>query len=255
MENFPFKHEGKTYWYSRSMAVAVFVYTHFNGELHVLMDKRGPGTPDFQGCWSAPCGYLDHNETLSTAAARECLEEVGLVLDEEELIPIELNSDPKSSKQNITQRYITYIPYERFTENDFSDAKSEKDEVAGIRWVPVTQLRDKRMDFAFGHEDIALEYASLAMLMYNISVYSSYDKENKIKFQDIHPYSVVDIRGMLFVVSNTVSNGVYVNGKVSVPGHKHMIGCNISHMGGDTNMLNGYVASSLDNFNVKIFIH
>ena len=64
MNNFPVIKDGKEYWISRSIAVACFVYKIVNDEIYVLANKRGSGTPDFQGYWYCPCGYLDYDETL-----------------------------------------------------------------------------------------------------------------------------------------------------------------------------------------------
>ena len=71
MNNFPITQDGKTYWISRSMAVSCFVFAPINGEWHVLANQRGTGTPDYQGYWNVPCGYLDFDETTKHGALRE----------------------------------------------------------------------------------------------------------------------------------------------------------------------------------------
>ena len=59
INNFPFMYRGKEYWYSRSVATTPFVFCkNENNEYCVLANKRGIGTPDFQGLWNVPCGYL-----------------------------------------------------------------------------------------------------------------------------------------------------------------------------------------------------
>ena len=64
MNNFPVQHEGKTYWVSRSVAVACFVFTTIKDKICVLANQRGEGSADFHGYWNAPCGYLDFGEIL-----------------------------------------------------------------------------------------------------------------------------------------------------------------------------------------------
>ena len=89
MKNFPIKitedimvdgenMKGKTVWHSRSCAVAVFVFSNANNEWSVAAVKRGTGCPNNVGKWCCPCGYVDYDETVQGAAARELFEECGL---------------------------------------------------------------------------------------------------------------------------------------------------------------------------------
>ena len=80
MYNFPVIIDGIEYWVARNMAVACFVFAPINGEGCVLANQRGTGTPDFQGLWNCPCGYLDYDETTKEAAKREVYEETGIQL-------------------------------------------------------------------------------------------------------------------------------------------------------------------------------
>jgi 8-oxo-dGTP pyrophosphatase MutT (NUDIX family) len=81
MNNFPITKDGKVYWVARNVAVACFVFAPINGEWCVLANQRGKGTPDFQGLWNCPCGYLDYNETTKEAAKREVYEETGIKIN------------------------------------------------------------------------------------------------------------------------------------------------------------------------------
>lgn len=215
MENFPFEHNGKKYWYSRSMAVSVFVFTTINNELHVLMNQRGEGAPDYKGHWSAPCGYLDHNETLSQAGARELYEEVGLVIDHRELIPMEVNSLPTENRQNVTQRYMVYIPYKSFTEDMFSTINSEKDEVADIKWIPISNLISPRFKVAFNHDTIALYFSECVIIYSIMEDYVNDNYKNIVDLSKIEPYTVVNICSMPFVVGKRVF-GETTHGKVCI---------------------------------------
>ena len=106
---------GDKYWISRSIAVAVAVYTiDEDGNYHILIEKRGEGCPDFVGCWCLPCGYVDWDETLEEAVIREVFEETGLDLKpyKEKIKLYNINSNPlDNNHQNITARYLVQIPY------------------------------------------------------------------------------------------------------------------------------------------------
>lgn len=59
------------------MGAAVVV---FNDAGELLMVRRGPKSTR-AGFWSIPAGYVDYGEDVRAAAARELLEETGLVAD------------------------------------------------------------------------------------------------------------------------------------------------------------------------------
>ena len=148
MNNFPVQHEGKTYWISRSVAVTCFVFAPFNGEWCVLANKRGPNTPDFQGYWNCPCGYLDFNETTTQAAMREVYEETGVVLNSVKLWKV--MDSPKENNQNIVFRYYSIIPY-TFQPNSNTEIRGgEYGEVTAAIWIPVKML--DQYQWAFNHD-------------------------------------------------------------------------------------------------------
>ena len=55
----------------RYCAVSGFIFAIVDGKYSVLANKRGEGTPDYQGCWNCPCGFLERNEDSKTGIARE----------------------------------------------------------------------------------------------------------------------------------------------------------------------------------------
>ena len=164
MKNFPITNtDGKTYWVSRAVCVLTIVlaYNH-NHELCVLVVQRGKGTPDpeFVGAYCLPCGYVDFDETIVQAAARELKEETGLTFPISDLKLIYINDDPTSDKrQNITFRYLihTSIPIEDL-ENLFTTKNSEKDEVDSIRFIKVDDV--DMYKWAFNHEKIIKAFCS-----------------------------------------------------------------------------------------------
>ena len=152
MKNFPIEHEGKTYWISRAVAVVGLIFTYKNDRLFVLANKRGKGTPDFQGYWNCPCGYLDFDETIPQACCREIDEETNLKVFPKDLFLYGINDDPKDEHQNITFRYWSYST--RYAYEPIYAKGEEQDEVEEVRWIPVDELNC--YDFAFNQKSIII---------------------------------------------------------------------------------------------------
>lgn len=151
-DNFPFKWKGKTLWYSRSVAVTNFVFgKNAEGVWHVLANKRGNGTPDYQGYWNVPCGYLNFSECGEEAAIRETFEETGLDLKEylHKIQMCGVSTSPSNNRQNVSIRYKIVLeePIENYSK--FSRKFMEKDEVDEIKWIPIIDV--KNYEWAFGH--------------------------------------------------------------------------------------------------------
>lgn len=163
MNNFPVQHEGKTYWVSRSVAVACFVFTWLNGKLSVLANQRGEGAADFHGYWNVPCGYLDFNETTAEAAVRETYEETGIQLNEVRFMGFDDN--PKSEHQNITFRYWAFISDNTKINDIYSNRGGEENEVANVAWIPIKEVDNYK--WAFGHKQIILDFWKGIATSYN----------------------------------------------------------------------------------------
>ena len=141
--------DGKKYWISRSIAIVAFIITRdSDGDLCVLANKRGIGTPDFQGYWNCPCGYLDYDETLAEAASREVREETGYIIPPHELSISYINSDPKENRQNVTVRF------EAFVKNPILSERSggEVNEVEEVKWIKLSDIN--KYQWAFSHDKI-----------------------------------------------------------------------------------------------------
>lgn len=54
---------------------AVFKIEHATPHILLILRKRAP----YKGCWALPGGFVEINETLDAAAARELSEETGLI--------------------------------------------------------------------------------------------------------------------------------------------------------------------------------
>lgn len=150
-KNFPFKWHGKTLWYSRSVAVTLFTYCkNSEGEWCVLANKRGKGTPDYQGYWNCPCGYLDFNENSCQGARRECKEETGIDIPLNKIQVVEVNSDPTQNRQNVSIRHTAILDGTTKDWSNFSKEFMEEGEVEDITWIPLSRI--KEYDWAFEHD-------------------------------------------------------------------------------------------------------
>lgn len=163
MKNFPIydKCEDRTFWVSRSIAVLGCVFTFINGKWCVLANKRGKGTPDFQGMWNMPCGYLDFDETILQAVVREVYEETGLKINPEFMHFWKFNDSPDSNMQNVTFRYFTIIninnpDYTGIGTNN--NRGGEENEVEDVKWISLDSIDN--YEWAFNHNEIIKELSS-----------------------------------------------------------------------------------------------
>lgn len=136
-------------WFSRSVAVATAVLLNDSGQWYVLANQRGSGTPDYQGYWNLPCGYLDYNEDAQTAAMREVYEETGIKLSSVQ--PFGHSTDPKENRQNICFFFVGMLngSVEQY---QFSKDNMEEGEVEGIQWLPLEKC--DTLQWAFDHDEL-----------------------------------------------------------------------------------------------------
>ena len=150
LQNFPFIHHGKEYWYSRSVACTMLAFSkNKEGEWCVLANKRGEGTPDYQGFWNLVSGYLDFNENGEQCIQREVYEETGLFINLNKIQFLNVNTDPKNNRQNVSLQYYSILDNQV---NDFNTENSETNEVSEISWIPISKVDNYR--WAFGHDNL-----------------------------------------------------------------------------------------------------
>lgn len=151
LHNFPFFYRGKEYWYSRSVAVTHFVFCkNSNNEWCVLANERGSGTPDYQGYWNCPCGYLDFHENGEEAAQRETFEETGIYLKKENIKFWFVNTSPSANRQNVSILYYSILDG-NCDDFELTNKGSEKNEVNNIKWIPINSKSDYK--WAFNHSN------------------------------------------------------------------------------------------------------
>jgi len=132
-----------TYEYPRpAVTVDVVIFTIRAGELALLMIRRG-GAP-FKGHWALPGGFVEENESLERAAARELQEETGIV--QTSLVQLGAFGDPGRDPRGHTVSVAFYA---------FIAAPARPvaaDDAADAQWVSLSTIARARV--AFDHARI-----------------------------------------------------------------------------------------------------
>ncbi len=155
--------DGNKYWISRSMAVCAIVIVYDENEIpHLLINKRGPGTPDYQGCWNIPCGYLDWDETTSEACTREILEECKIYIEPSIWKQYgEIEDSINSNRQNVTIRKIVRLNWDDYCtalRNGIEmNSEGEENEVDAIKLMPLSAYNIINTNWAFNHKQLAYD--------------------------------------------------------------------------------------------------
>lgn len=155
----------KKYWISRAVAVCAILVVYDNEEIpHILINKRGPGTPDYQGCWNIPCGYLDWDESTSEACTREILEECKVYINKENWSQFgEIEDSPSNNNQNVTVRKIAIIDFDSYlyglsTASKMNETEGgEINEVDDIMLMPLSNIEIESKKWAFNHKALLYE--------------------------------------------------------------------------------------------------
>lgn len=148
----------KIIYSGRFVAVSGFIFAIVNGKYSILANKRGSGTPDYQGCWNAPCGYLEKFENSIQGIQRETLEECKFFVDEDDFKIVSVETEPEECNNgNVTIRHRAFlgniIPrYEQ--ENSIN---GEDNEVDDVKWIPIDDV--DKYDWAFNHRKVIDMYA------------------------------------------------------------------------------------------------
>lgn len=138
MKNRPVIVDGKEQWISRSVAAVTYVFAVVDGDVCVLVNKRGPGLPNNVGKWNAPSGFLDYDETIEECAVREVFEETGLNINKHNLHFLEVDSNPERRNQVVLFRY--WYAYRGGYTDTITTKYSEPDEVEEVGWIPIFDL-------------------------------------------------------------------------------------------------------------------
>lgn len=101
----------------------------------VLFLQRGPGYA--AGQWSVPAGHVEAGESASAAAVRECVEELGLQISDEDLSLslVQHKRDPLDSEERVDLFF-------RVTRFEGEPQNREPDKTLQLRWEHPTAMRD-----------------------------------------------------------------------------------------------------------------
>lgn len=160
-----------TLYNGRYCAVAGFIYAIVDGEYSVLANRRGSGTPDFQGYWNCPCGFLERGENSKQGISRETMEECGENITPNKFKVVYVQTEPSECNNgNVTIHHTAFIgKRNQYNPNNaINERGGEKNEVQDIRWIPINKVNDYK--WAFGHKKNILKYAAplWKRILYNL---------------------------------------------------------------------------------------
>ena len=127
-------------WLSRSVGVGVLLFRKNNSENVDLLLVRKKGSKS----WGLPGGYLDYNETLQQACAREIREETGIKLIHTSLKFFMIKDTPKDLQDVCVYYYMDPIT---FVNNDLTEvlqplAPLHDDDIEEANWFTPTMINE-----------------------------------------------------------------------------------------------------------------
>ena len=153
------EHAGKTLWSGRYCAVVgIVVFCEDDNfiaqNIYILATKRGKGTPDYQGYWCMPCGFLEADESGQQGVAREVFEETGIQYDPKGFELYGVQTEPElCNNGNVTLRYIHLA--KEMAEPNYVNINGEADEVEEVKWIRVSEIDNYK--WAFDHDKLIKE--------------------------------------------------------------------------------------------------
>lgn len=154
---------GTTLWSGRYCAVTGIVIrqmrnTNRDGfDYYVLANLRGNGTPDYQGYWNMPCGFLESNESGEEGVCREMFEECGYKVMPEDMGLFNVETDPRyCNNGNVTLRYFNIEFCTKLPELKYTNINGEEGEVESVKWINVKDINNYK--WAFNHNKLITDF-------------------------------------------------------------------------------------------------
>jgi len=124
--------------------MVIFRWNNKKIEFAVIERQNDP----FKGFWALPAGFCEKGETLKEAAIREAFEEVGLTIDEKEVISVGLFDKPGRDPRGwvVTAAFLVFVPFN-------SELKSGSDAVRA-EWFLIEDAFNGNIKLAFDHIQI-----------------------------------------------------------------------------------------------------
>ena len=146
----------KTVFSGRFVAVSGFVFAIVNGKYSILANLRGEGTPDYQGCWNAVCGFLECFENSKEGIQREIFEECGFIIDTNDLKIVHVETEPEECNNgNVTIRHRAFLG--KIIPQYVTKEGGEENEVDSVKWIPIDEIDNYK--WAFNHRKTIELYA------------------------------------------------------------------------------------------------
>ena len=154
---------GTTLWSGRYCAVTGIVIRQMRKansdgfDYYVLANLRGNGTPDYQGYWNMPCGFLESNESGEEGVCREMFEECGYKVMPEDMRLFNVETDPRyCNNGNVTLRYFNIAFCTKLPELKYTNINGEEGEVESVKWINVKDINNYK--WAFNHNKLITDF-------------------------------------------------------------------------------------------------
>lgn len=112
-----------------------------NSQQEVLLQKRAKDKDSYPNLWDiSVAGHLSAGDTPVKAAQREIKEEIGIAIEERELIFLKTISKQKTPKPGFFDNEFNHL---FAVKKDFciTDCKLQTEEVAAIKWVDLAEFK------------------------------------------------------------------------------------------------------------------
>lgn len=131
---------------SVAVTVDLTIFTIRNGQLSVLLIRRG-GHPE-RGKWALPGGFVNVDESLDQAAARELKEETNLTIEDGYLEQLRTYGNPGRDPRGfvVSTAYVALAPR--------VDRPQAGDDAAEAHFFPVDDVLGPDFELAFDHGTI-----------------------------------------------------------------------------------------------------
>jgi len=130
-----------------AVTVDIVLMTVVGRELKVLLIQRGK--PPYEGAWALPGGFVQPDEDLGEAAARELAEETGVGAERSRLLQLGAYGEPGRDPR---MRVVT-VAYGAIVAR-LTEAPRGGSDAAHAELVPVAEVQSDRVRLAFDHRRI-----------------------------------------------------------------------------------------------------
>lgn len=133
-----------------AVTVDIVLLTMVERELKVLLIRRG--RPPYEGAWALPGGFVEPDEDLADAAARELLEETGISHGQSRLLQLGAYGHPDRDPRMrvVTVAYGAIVPRLSETPRGSSDASHAE-------LIAVAEVQEDTVPLAFDHRRIVVD--------------------------------------------------------------------------------------------------